>query len=268
MSAIRRGAWGRAAQGVDVTREDMLKSRIRYRAEVTGETHAQARTRLAHYPPPRRRHLDAADALPYDPVVHQLSVDARLPAATDRIMGRLRGNGPDCHELEVPDHFGPAERRSAPGRLAMIARAESYDGLPALAVECVDVVQGHGKPPVAWLTSMDIELHEHGFEYDAHGAPLRDWRVELTPNPDTPSAPVAITVRSDSFVLFDGFALLSPSWLVRTPLDPTGLLVVVGPVSGSLFPQPFDDDRVDTMLGTGDLAAARIMVAPTLPYQD
>ena len=63
--------------------------------------------------------------------------------------------------------------------------------------------------------------------------------------------------------LFEGSALLSPGFLVRTRVDPVGMLVVAGPVSGSEFPPVVEDAVLDDMLGTGDLVATRMFA--TMP---
>lgn len=257
-----------------MTDKATFKARVRARQNVTGEPYARARTLLLNYPPPSDVELSTAARLDsrYDPVQWQLIHDTDSPLRVRR-MGLLSGDGPDCHHLSVPDHFGPQVPGKPDGELALIAQSRSYklpttsgdaepEREPMLAIECVDII-GRGNQPLpgAWWHSFGVELYDRGFRYDAKGGTTCAWRVELTPaeGGGQYSAPVGVRVHDGAgWVLFDGVAVLPPSWITRAKIHPVGLLVVAGPVSGALFPE--DADKVKAALGTADVIAARMLV--------
>ncbi|MDS0140606.1 MULTISPECIES: hypothetical protein [unclassified Amycolatopsis] len=227
---------------------------------VTGEPYSEARRiLLADYPLPSDEEMAAADATEYDPVAYHAATAGSLPPGVLRPMGLASGAASDCYEAVIPDHFGP--RKGEPGKLAVAARGHQFEGLPALVLECVEIVEGRGKVPLAWWTSFGIELNHRGWAFDPVGGDTMDWRTELTPVAGAPSAPVRARIHDGGeFVLFDGPLYVPRSWLVRTRVDPVGLLTIAGPVSGSQVPGDLDDEVVRTMLGTGNLVAAKIPV--------
>ncbi|WP_018687044.1 hypothetical protein [Actinokineospora enzanensis] len=246
-----------------MTQNDMVKSRIRARQRVTEETYSRARTVLLRdYPMPTREELAAADAVAWDPLL--ASMGSTPPPSLARLIMDHSGPGPDSYNVRIPDRLGPA-----PGPdwvLALVAHGDYYEDLPALSLECVGIVEGREGGPRSWATSLGVELAERGWEYSVEGSRRTlGWRIELTPGAE-PVDPVHARVHDGGdFVLFDGPFLASPSWLVRTTINPVGLLAVAGPVSGSLFPVELDDQLVDDMLGTADLIAARIPVIRVEP---
>ena len=149
-----------------MTHDDMIKARIRARMEVTGEPYAEARRILLDYPMPTLAEIRAGDAIDYDPVLHQAMTDSTVPAGLARRWGSVAGAGPDSYAHTVPDLFGPP---GPDGKLALIARPGVYQDLPVLAIECVEILQGHGKIPGAWWTSFGIGLCDRGWYYSTDG---------------------------------------------------------------------------------------------------
>ncbi len=249
-----------------MTKYDPIKKRTRNRIEVTREDYAKARRLMTAYPEPTPEAIAAADALDktYDPA--RVSLDDRLAAAA--LMGGVLGieapggAGPDTYQHSVPGFFGEKQERTKPeGEIALIARPETHQGQPALALECVGVTQPHDKMPGAWLTCLGLDLEDRGFKYDSVGGSTARWRVELAPDADDHSQPVGVRVHDGAgWTLFDGKALLPPGWIVRAQIDPVGLLVVVGPLTDDIpFPEHFYDD-LDELFGYGAVIAARMLV--------
>ncbi|MBE1580519.1 hypothetical protein ACFORH_39080 [Amycolatopsis roodepoortensis] len=243
-----------------MTYNDPEKGRVRDRIQVTGERYAKARRLLLQRPAPTADELAAADAVTFDPYAGLDSQSGALPVWAARSMGLVAGAGPDCFVLDVADSFGPAP--GAAGKLAIAARGFTYRGLPAVVLECVEIVEGHGKIPGAWWHSFGIRLADAGWSYSAVGdGQTLDWLAEITPDPRSPSRPVRLRVTDPlGAVVFDGPLLVSPGWQARTRVHPVGLLVVAGPVSGARVPATFDDALVDETLGIGNLVAARLPV--------
>lgn len=255
-----------------MTTSSALKKRVRARIEVTEEPYAQARMLLTKYPPPSETEVATSYRLDdrYDPLQWQIMQTSAISPAHARRMGLLSGNGPDCHHVSIPDHFGPNASSNPDGRLALIAHAAAYkvptasggtgDDEPVLALECVDIIdQGNQRLPGAWWTSFGIELYERGFRYHARGGTTLAWRVELTPLEGQYNAPVGVRVHDGAgWTLFEGSAQLPPSWITRAKIHPVGLLVVAGPASGALFPESADE--IEAGLATADVVAARMLV--------
>ena len=250
-----------------MTDNDVFKKRVRDRMERTGEPFAQARTMLADYPLPTLAELDAADEIDwhgeYEPPLG--TPPGEVPPVYLRRHLAIYGYNRDCYRYSVPDLFGPNPGPN--GEMALIARMGIHDGLPVLVIESVETTVDHGKIPGAWWTSYGLDLYERGWAYNSEGRTnsvgtnTLKWRVEITVVPDRPADAARVRVHDGiGGVLFDGPALLAPGWLVRARVDPVGLLVVSGPVSGSLVPDVVDDKNIEDMLGTADLVAARIRV--------
>lgn len=246
------GAWGRFGDESGMTRHDDRKSRVRARMAETGERYTAAARGLAV-----ADEVAAADAVRYDPAWDGASTTSTFPPGVMRAMGMLSGAGPDCYELVVAD---PTADGGPSGRLAMIARPFIHDGEPALLVESVEIVERHGRVPGLWWNALGIDLGDRGWCYATDGSETADWRVEVTPVADRPSAPVRVRVHDGAgYTLFDGPALLPPAWYVRAKHMPD-VLVVAGPCAGALVPTEPDEETVGPLLDTADLTAARIRV--------
>lgn len=225
-----------------MTRDDPFKTRVRARMAVTEEPYTQARRLLLDYPAPTEDQLRLADAL-----------HSRFPPpSTLDFTGARYEYTLTCRML-------------TPGVQAictLIARAEWHSQEPCLAIEVDGIASpSTSTPPGGWWTSYGTDLRERGWGHFAGGGTTPDWRLTLTPNGADLAAPVALRLADgDGAVLFDGALPLPPAWLARVRTSPVGLLIITGPVSGTPFPQRFDDKQIEDMLDDGELVCARVLV--------
>lgn len=233
-----------------MTRHDPIKTRARVRSARTGESYVVSWAALADYPGPRREQLAAADAMPFT------AVDGSFERYWHVVSDYVDASRPELQ----------AELTIRPGW---------YRGEPMLAVDGGEVAQVRYAPsPTAPVDARAVwtlfcrGLRERGWLPSTEVIGTQDWRLELEPSVDAPSAPVPTRLHDGAgWVLYAGEAQLPPGWLARTRVDPVGLLVVAGPGlparAGTRLPAVLTGEHVDHLLASSDVVAARIRVSMT-----